>query len=206
MSPTPSPHPHPCIPPCLLFEQLPLRFLKDKCSNKWTQEQHQIALQLLMLFMDSFPPTILFYPPSCVSFFPFWTRVGDTTIRGRHGQGFSWRQSGGGGGGGPFLSAIITSQSQSDLCQLPWRPSSPPPWPAMPLEFHTGDLPQAACGRGRFGAEKLRPRTLVKNGCSSVGMVVGSTSSARTSRLFFSGGSNKLVSQGPLPHVSLPSS
>lgn len=57
--------------------------------------------------------------------------------------------------GVPFLSAIITSQS--DLCQLPWRPSSPPPRPAMLSESHTGDLPQAACGRGRFGAEKRCP-------------------------------------------------
>lgn len=67
----------------------------------------------------------------------------------------------GGGGGVPFHSAIIPCKSQSDSCQLPWRPSLPPPRPAMSTEFHTGDFPQAACGRGRSGAERLCARCAV---------------------------------------------
>lgn len=56
-----------------------------------------------MLFFPSQHPVL----PSCVilfNFFPlFLTRVGDIALRGRPGQGFSWRQNGGGRKGGfPF--------------------------------------------------------------------------------------------------------
>lgn len=46
-----------------------------------------------------------------------------------------------------FLSAIITCHSQSELCQLPWRPSLPPPRPVMPTESHTGEFPRQSGSR-----------------------------------------------------------
>lgn len=60
----------------------------------------------------------------------------------------------GGGRGGSLSLSYFACQSQLDLCQLPWRPSLPPPGPAMSTESHTGDLPRAACGRGGSGSRE----------------------------------------------------